>query len=118
LYQSTDGGLSWNLLYPCYCRAVWVNPQNPAQIVFGPADGVSENGRIETSTDGGKTWHVTSQGTDAPWPKHMVERFLQVGNTFLAILSNGELWSARPGTNEWLQILEKVQDIRSVATDR
>ena len=115
LYRSEDGGKTWHHLYSTYCRAAWVNPDNPQHIIFGPADGVSRNGRIEESHDGGKTWHNASSGTDAPWPRHMVERFYQVDNQLLAILSNGELWSTRLDKVDWNRTLSEVEGVRSVA---
>lgn len=115
LYRSTDGGATWRCLYRCYCRAVWVDPADPAHILFGPADDVSRNGRIETSTDGGETWHPASGGLDVPWPRHMVERLTAAGDELLAVLSNGELLSASPRALRWRRILPGVSHVRSVA---
>jgi photosystem II stability/assembly factor-like uncharacterized protein len=114
LYRSEDGGATWTLLYACYCRAAWVDPEDPAHIVFGPADGVSRNGRIEESLDGGRAWRLASEGQDVPWPQHMVERFLQVGDTLLAVLSNGQLLAANLATLSWHQILPEVTGVRCV----
>ena len=75
LYRSADGGRTWKNLYRCYIRAIWVDPANAQHIVAGPADGVSRNGPIEESYDGGQTWHLVSDGMrSAPWSRHMVER--------------------------------------------
>ncbi len=115
LYRTEDGGATWTCLYTCYCRAAWVDPEDPAHIVFGPADGVSRNGRIEESLDGGRTWHPASEGQDVPWPRHMVERFLQVGDTLLAVLSNGGLLAAELGTFSWRRILPEVAGVRCAA---
>jgi photosystem II stability/assembly factor-like uncharacterized protein len=115
LYRSGDGGATWQCLYRCYCRAAWVDPADPAHIVFGPADGVSEGGRIEASTDGGETWHLASDGLDVPWPRHMVERLAQAGNELLAVLSNGELLSSSLKTLHWQKILPDAGHIRSVS---
>jgi hypothetical protein len=41
---------------------VWVDPVNPQHIIAGPAEGVSRNGRIEESYDGGQAWHLASDG--------------------------------------------------------
>jgi photosystem II stability/assembly factor-like uncharacterized protein len=116
LYRSTDGGTTWSCLYRCYCRAVWVDPADPAHIIFGPADGVSRNGRVEESRDGGQTWHPASTGMEVPWPKHMVERFVQAGKELLAVLSNGELWSTQLEMVEWHRLLPNVNHITGVAT--
>ena len=115
LYRSDDCGGTWNCLYTCYCRAVWVNPDDPQHLIFGPADGVSHNGRIEESHDGGQTWHLASKGMQVPWPQHMVERFLQVNEELLAVLSNGELWSTRLEAIEWHHILPDIKEITAIA---
>jgi photosystem II stability/assembly factor-like uncharacterized protein len=115
LYRSTDGGSTWSCLYTCYCRATWVDPNDPGHIIFGPADGVSRNGRIEESRDGGMTWQPASTGMQVPWPQHMVERFVQTDDSLLAILSNGELWSAGLEMLEWHRVLAKVKHITSAA---
>jgi len=86
-YRSSDGGKTWKLLYKCYCRAVWTDPADPAHLVLGPAEGVSSNGRIEESLDGGRTWRSASSGLDVPWRRHMVERFKKIGSDLL--------WSGR-----------------------
>jgi photosystem II stability/assembly factor-like uncharacterized protein len=112
LYRSEDGGKTWTNLYPCYCRAVWVDPEDAAHIVFGPADGVSRNGRIEETVDGGQTWRLASKGQDMPWSRYMVERFLQVGGTLLAVLSNGQLLAADRATLAWHRILPEVDGVR------
>ncbi len=114
LYRSVDGGATWRCLYPCYCRASWVDPVDPGHILFGPAEGVDRHGRIEGSRDGGETWHPASDGLESPWPHHMVERFVQVEDELLAVLSNGELWSALLETLAWQRILPQVKGVRSV----
>jgi hypothetical protein len=115
LYRSEDGGATWRHLYACYCRAAWVDPGDPAHIVFGPADGVSRNGRIERSLDGGQTWQPASGALEVPWPRHMVERFLQVGGTLLAVLSNGALLAAPLETLNWQPVLPEVAGVRCAA---
>ena len=113
LYRSTDCGGSWKCLYSCYCRAVWVDPLDPQHIIFGPADGVSRNGRIEESRDGGQTWHSAAQGLEVPWPKHMVERFCPIDSQLLAVFSNGELWSTALEPIGWHRILPQIKTITS-----
>jgi photosystem II stability/assembly factor-like uncharacterized protein len=115
LYRSTDGGRSWKNLYPCYIRAIWVDPVDHRHMIAGPADGVSRNGRIEESHDAGKTWHLASAGLVAtPWLKHMVERFVQSDDDLLAVLSNGELWLKRPGKSSWQRMLPEINQIKAL----
>lgn len=115
LYRSADGGKSWKNIYPCYIRAVWVDPADPRHLVAGPAEGVSRNGRIEESRDGGGTWQPASGGMAAPWPRHMVERFALVGGELFAVLSNGELWSRKPGGSNWGRVLPELTQVKAVA---
>ena len=115
LYRSNDCGRTWNCLYTCYCRAVWVDPNDHKHIIFGPADGVSKNGRIEASHDGGQTWNSASKGLDLPWPQHMVERFCQSNAELLAVLSNGELWSTALEAIEWHHILPDIKGVTAIA---
>lgn len=115
-YRSSDGGRIWELLYDCYCRAVWTDPDDPAHLILGPADYVDSNGRIEESRDGGQTWSMASGGLKVPWRRHMVERFTQIGSELFAVLSNGELLSADLSTLEWRAILRDVKDVNAVTT--
>ena len=115
LYRSGDCGRSWKCLYTCYCRAVWVDPEDSHHIIFGPADGVSRNGRIEESRDGGQTWQPASEGFEVPWPEHMVERFYRIDTQLLAILSNGDLWSTRLKKTKWHRILPDIKKVTAVA---
>jgi photosystem II stability/assembly factor-like uncharacterized protein len=115
LYASSDGGARWRQLYRCYCRAVWVDPHNAEHIVLGPADGVSRNGRIERSFDGGETWQPGMDGSDTVWPRRMVERFTQVGDELLAVLSDGELIAAPLHTLKWRVILPSIQRVNAIA---
>jgi photosystem II stability/assembly factor-like uncharacterized protein len=112
LYRSDDGGATWACLYRCYCRAAWVDPEDPAHVVFGPADGVSRNGRIEETRDGGRTWRLASEGQEVPWARHMVERFLQSGDTLLAVLSNGQLLAAGRAALSWRPVLAEAAGVR------
>jgi hypothetical protein len=116
LYRSTDGGRNWKNLYRCYIRAIWVNPADPQHMIAGPADGVSRNGRIEESYDGGKTWQLASDGMmTAPWSRHMVERFVQLDNDLFAVLSNGELWLKRLDESTWHRILSEISQVKAIA---
>ncbi len=115
VYDSTDGGATWRRRHPSYTRAIWIDPGRPGRIVAGPADGVARNGRIEVSDDGGESWRPWNEGTDAPWPRHMVDRFAAVGSDLMAVLSNGELWSAPAGGGPWRRLLPETPGIRDLA---
>lgn len=113
-YRSSDGGRTWELLYDCYCRAVWTDPADPAHLILGPADGVSSNGRIEESRDGGHTWSLASDGQEVPWRRHMVERFVQTGSALFAVLSNGEVLSTELSALRWKKVFAEVRKVNMV----
>jgi photosystem II stability/assembly factor-like uncharacterized protein len=115
-YRSEDGGKTWKLLYDCYCRAVWVDPNDVNHQILGPADGVESNGRIEETGDGGKTWRACSQGLAVPWRRHMVERFVQIGDELVAVLSNGALLSSSLAELNWNILLPDVNDANAVTS--
>jgi hypothetical protein len=116
-YLSEDGGLSWTIRYDdCYCRAVWVDPADPNHLVLGPAGSVDRYGRIEQSKDGGLTWTGLNEGTLAPWPNHMVERFSQIGSRLFAVLSNGELITAEIGQWLWEPVFSDIPNIRGISS--
>jgi photosystem II stability/assembly factor-like uncharacterized protein len=117
-YRSEDGGTRWTRLYSSYCRAVWADAADPARLILGPADSVDRNGRIEMSEDGGQTWLDASQGLDTPWPRHMVNRFVQVDYELLAVLSNGDLLSAPLESLEWTRILPEAGRVLAVTPMR
>jgi photosystem II stability/assembly factor-like uncharacterized protein len=114
-YRSMDGGKTWKLSLACYVRAAWIASTDPDHIIIGPADGPDRNGRIEESRDGGKTWDKASHNLDVPWRDHMIERFLQVDEDLLAVLSNGQMIAAPLATLEWEHILPDVSGINAVA---
>lgn len=113
-YRSNDGGKTWRLLYDCYCRAVWVDPDDPEHMILGPADYVDSNGRIEESRDGGSSWSLASNGLKVPWRRGMVERFFQTDDKLFAILSNGQLFTAPLSNLEWQRILPNVTGINAM----
>jgi photosystem II stability/assembly factor-like uncharacterized protein len=114
-YRSADGGQTWAFRYDCYCRAVWVDPADPEHIILGPADDVDRNGRIEESRDGGASWAMASAGLDVPWRRGMVERFIQVGDELLAVLSGGQLLAAPLATLAWRRILPDIAGVNAGA---
>jgi hypothetical protein len=73
-------------------------------MVLGPADGVDRVGRIEETTDGGATWTPRMDGLEQSWPRHMVERFLQVDDMLLAVLSSGDLITAKLASLTWTSV--------------
>ena len=115
-YRSRDGGKTWRLLYDCYCRAVWVDPNDPEHMILGPADYVDSNGRIEESRDGGLTWSPASNGLKVPWRRGMVERFFQTGDELFAILSNGQLFSTSLSALEWKRLLPNITGVNAIAS--
>ena len=59
---------------------------------------------------------MASDGLDVPWPRGMVERFLQVGDELMAILSNGQLLAAPLETLAWRRILPEVSGVTAAAS--
>ncbi|MGW8188043.1 MAG: WD40/YVTN/BNR-like repeat-containing protein [Desulfobacterales bacterium] len=118
LYHSIDGGIIWKCIYRCYIRAAWVDPQDVRHIIAGPADGVSRNGRIEETHDGGQSWQAASIGMNGSWPRHMVERFYQHDKNLFAILSNGELWTRTSGQAAWQCTLSELTGIHAMAASK
>jgi hypothetical protein len=115
-YLSRDGGLNWENRYPgSYCRALWWHPTDPDWMVLGSAEWVDRNGRIDQTRDGGLTWSDAAGGLDVPWRRHMVERFLQIDDQLMAVLSNGELLASPLGSFSWRTLLPEVRDIHAVA---
>lgn len=64
---------------------------------------------------GGQTWRAASAGLSVPWPHHMVERFFQIENELLAVLSSGELWAAALPALSWRSLLPQVTRVAAAA---
>lgn len=117
LYFSVDGGAAWELNYACYCRAAWIDPMDPDHILFGPADNVDQNGRIEETIDGGSTWKIVGSILNPPWSRHMVERLHQSTNFLFAVLSNGELLHSPLGEDNWKVLDPELRGVSAIASD-
>jgi hypothetical protein len=115
LFSSGDGGATWENLYRCYCRAVWWDPADPRHMIFGPADGVDRNGRLEETSDGGTTWQRVNEGTGAPWPQHMAERLYQWNDALFSVLSNGELLVSSTSLISWRTVPVSVDRANALA---
>jgi photosystem II stability/assembly factor-like uncharacterized protein len=115
LYRSEDGGATWALCYDCYCRGLWLDPADPAHIVFGPADRVGAVGRIEQSFDDGQTWQPASGRLDVAWPRTMPERFTQIGDALFCVLADGRLLTAPLTTLDWT-FVEGMTGVNAVTT--
>lgn len=116
LYRSRDGGATWTVVYAgAYCRAIWVDPDDPAHLVLGPADAVEHNGRIEATQDDGTTWTTASAGLAVPWRDALIERFVPIGDELLAITSQGVVYAAPRATLDWRQILTEAGRVHAAA---
>jgi len=116
LYRSADGGATWEHLYDCYCRALWLDPARPEHVIFGPADQVGAVGRIEESHDSGKSWHLASNGLEVPWRRTMPERMRQIGDELYTVLADGRLLVAPLATLDWQFILEDAGRVTAITT--
>lgn len=115
-FVSEDGGRSWEERYPpCYCRAVWVNPDDKDHLVLGVAESVDRMGQIVQTRDGGRSWQPINGALETPWPRTMVERFYQNEKTVLAVLSNGRLLEATIDQWQWNVILPEAGRVRALA---
>ncbi len=117
LYRSIDGGDVWSVSHlDSYCRAMWIDPSDPDHIVLSPNDSVSQmNGRIEESSDSGRTWTRRSEGLDLPWPHRTVERFVPIDEELFAITNDGQLYASTAADLRWRQLLPELDGIRAVA---
>jgi photosystem II stability/assembly factor-like uncharacterized protein len=113
-YRTSDGGRTWQLLYDCYARAVWVDPADEEHMILGPADNVESNGRIEETQDGGESWQGISTALGTPWRHNMVERFEQVGEELFVVLSDGELLVASLPNPRWQRLFPALDEVNAV----
>jgi hypothetical protein len=113
LYRSVDSGKIWNRLYECYCRAAWIDPINPQHIIFGPAESVDENGRIEESHNLAQ-WTILDKNFDILWPNTMVEKFVGIESQLWALLSDGRVFQASLDNWIWQPIFENISAIRDI----
>ena len=55
-----------------------------------------------------------SSGMETPWQRHMVERFTQVGDELLAVLSNGSVISSPIESFNWKEIFPEANGAAAV----
>ena len=113
-YRSDNGGATWDLLYLCYCRGLWLDPDDRDHIIFGPARYVGSGGRIEESHDGGQTWALASAGLDVPWPRTMPERITQIGDGLFVVLDDGRVLTRPLAETAWRWVFADVEGVNAV----
>jgi photosystem II stability/assembly factor-like uncharacterized protein len=116
LYHSSNGGETWDMIYDCYCRALWLDPDEPDHLIFGPAERVGAVGRIEETRDGGRTWQMASQGLEVPWAHTMPERFTQIGDELFAVLDDGRVLAAPVATLKWHPVLAEAGRVNAITS--
>ena len=113
-YRSDDGGATWDLLYSCYCRGLWLDPDDPDHIIFGPARYVGAGGRIEESHDGGQNWTLASEGLEVPWARTMPERITQIGDELMVVLDDGRVLCRSLAEPVWRWLFEDIKSVNAV----
>jgi photosystem II stability/assembly factor-like uncharacterized protein len=114
LYRSDDGGATWALLYDCYCRGLWLDPDDSEHIIFGPAKQIGAQGSIEETHDGGLTWHPAAGKLVVPWSRTMIERLQPIQGDLFAVLEDGRLLAAPLATLDWKFVLEEVNGVNAI----
>ena len=115
LYYANDGGERWTCLFECYCRAVWLDPDDVDHLIFGSANGPSgQNGQIWETHDGGATWQTAARGLHTPWADCLVERFVQIEDRLFGVLSNGKVIAAALDTLAWHYLLPDAPHINAI----
>ncbi|MFW6303013.1 MAG: WD40/YVTN/BNR-like repeat-containing protein [Candidatus Sumerlaeota bacterium] len=115
LFKSEDGGANWKCLYRCYVRAVWVDPDTERRVVAGPADYVSEGGRIEITNDDGAHWERVEPGEEGKWESEMIERFVPSSTHLFAVRTDGMVMAAPlPGAEPWQVIVPEITSARAL----
>jgi hypothetical protein len=84
-------------------------------MIFGPADGVDRKVELRKPAMAVRTGKRLHDGLDIPWPRHMVEQFVQVQDILIGVLSNGELIAAPLDTLHWRTILPEIKNARAAA---
>lgn len=118
LFRSLNGGKSWAALYDCYCRDVWVDPENADRMIFSPATRKGWHGTVLSTGDGGKTWEGGAGGLEVPWFGKMVERFARAGDEIFAVRSDGALYVSPLTHLTWSPFtphIEGVSAVRSIS---
>ena len=111
-----DGGKTWGLLLRLLLSRLLGRSERSAAHRPGPGrwSGSKRSRRID-----GRWWPYVVAGLDRTQRRRggntMVERFTQVGDELIAVLSNGELFSASVSRMEWQRILPTVNGVAAVA---
>jgi photosystem II stability/assembly factor-like uncharacterized protein len=109
-FYSENQGNSWNRLYDAYCRAVWIDIENPDHMILGSAQGPDRMGEIVETKDG-NTWQSVNDGSGAPWEKSMVEKFVRGNENIYMILSDGRVFSSDKKNIKWQQIWPEIDNV-------
>ncbi|MHC4464622.1 MAG: WD40/YVTN/BNR-like repeat-containing protein [Planctomycetota bacterium] len=72
-----------------------------------------EVGGVLVSNDNGNTWHL-AEGSDG---RPDMDRFAQIENDLLAVLSNGELWSKQLSGSKWHRVLPEITHVKAIAAN-
>jgi photosystem II stability/assembly factor-like uncharacterized protein len=113
-YASMDGGRTWSHINnEGYTRSGWLDPQDRAHLLIGPARSVGRGGRLRESRDGGRTWSDASQGLDMPWADDMVERFIDLGDRLVAISDRGAVFVSPKDEWAWASLAPDLPPVRA-----
>lgn len=139
IFRSTDGGMSWSLLYQhadSYDSSNWhsfsaikLSPSNPSIIYAGmrkvqnignydPADGPSHG--MFKSLDGGQTWNQINNGLEETYRKSINDILIDPNDPDLVYIGTYKdgIWKTTNGGGLWVCKtigLGEIKDVRSLA---
>ncbi len=112
LFRTQNRGETWENLYRCYCRELWINPDRPDHWVFGPAEGVDYNGRLVQSHNAGQDWYLMDCELEQPFADTMAELFVHSKENLFCVLSDGRVLYAESEKLEW----KVIPDVETILT--